>query len=235
MENTKQVAEEITEASQQDAELHEEASIQTVPQKRNIGERFKNYFSAPRISYMAVFTALAYILYMPIFEFNIIPAVPFLKVDFSNSFVMIAGFSLGPVAAVVVGVLKEILHALTFSSTVGIGEIANIIVMLPYILIPSIVYKKYKGIKTVLITLALGCIGQTLLCFPVNYFINFPFYYQFDWEAGMSFFLEVWYWVMLFNFVKTILITVAVLLLYKPLSRLIKITSEKFNKRKKQT
>jgi riboflavin transporter FmnP len=196
----------------------------------------KNYFTATRIAYIAVFTALAYILYMPIFEFNIIPAVSFLKVDFSNTFVMIAGFSLGPVAAIIVGILKELLHALTFSQTVGIGELSNILVMLPYILIPSIVYKKHKGIKIVIICLVIGCLAQTAMSVPVNYFINFPFFFSFDWEAGQSYYLSVWYWVVLFNLVKTILISIAVMLLYKPLSNLIKMTNKKFesakNKRK---
>ena len=48
----------------------------------------------------------------------------------------------------------------------------------------------------------------------------------------MEFYLSVWYWAVLFNFVKTVMITAAVLLIYKPLSRLIKMTNEKFNKRK---
>ena len=200
--------------------------------EKSAKKSLKNYFSATRIAYLALFTALSYVLYMPFLEFWIIPAVDFLKIDFSNVFVMIAGFSLGPVAAVVVGILKEVLHALTFSSTVGIGELANIIVMLPYILIPSIVYKKRKGIKTVLITLAAGCVGQTLISFPVNCFLNFPFYLGFNWTAGMNFFFTVWYWVMLFNLVKTVLISIVVLILYKSVSRLIKFTNEKFSKRK---
>jgi riboflavin transporter FmnP len=213
----------------------EEASPEANKKKSSkFSNACKNYFTATRIAYIAVFTALAYVLYMPIFEFNIIPAVPFLKVDFSNTFVMIAGFSLGPVAAIVVGVLKEVLHALTFSQTVGIGELSNIIVMLPYVLIPAIVYKKHKGIKVVVICLFLGCLAQTLMSIPVNYFINFPFFFGFNWEAGMSYYLSVWYWVVLFNFVKTMLISAAVMLLYKPLSRLIKLTNKKFSQRKEK-
>lgn len=223
----------MEEKIEQSALEAEPTAAQAEVKKRNAGDFFRNYFTATRIAYMAIFTALSYLLYMPFLEFAIIPAVDFLKIDFSNSFVMIAGFALGPVAGLVVGVLKEILHALTFSSTVGIGELANIIVMLPYVLIPSITYKKFKGIKTVLVTLAIGCVCQTLLSFPVNYFLNFPFYFQFNWEAGMSFFMSVWYWVLLFNLVKTVLISVVVILIYKPLSRLIKLTNAKFSKRKK--
>jgi riboflavin transporter FmnP len=200
--------------------------------KKKAGKAISGYFTATRITYIGVFTALAYVLYL--FDFSLLPAVSFLKLDFSNTFVMIAGFALGPVAGVIVGVLKELIHALTVSQTVGVGELANIIVMLPYILIPSIVYKKHKGIKAVLITLALGCLGQTLISIPVNYFINFPFYFGFNWEAGMSFYISVWYWVVLFNLIKTVIISAAVMLLYKPLSNLIKLTNKKFSSVKKK-
>ena len=207
-----------------------------VKHKKSIGEIFANYFTATRISYLAVFTALSFILRLPWFEFYIIPAVQFLKVDFSGVFVLVAGFSLGPVAGVVVSVLKEFIYALSFSQSIGVGELANIIIMLPYILIPSIFYKKYKGIKAVLILVLIGCVAQVIWSIPVNYFLTFPFYMNLyahmSWSEGMEFYLSVWYWAVLFNFVKTVMLTVAVLLIYKPLSRLIKLTNEKFTKRK---
>lgn len=185
----------------------------------------KKIFSVRNITRMAVFTALAYLLYMPIFEFSLLPAVPFLKVDFSNAFVMIAGFALGSIPALIVGVLKEILHALTFSQTVGVGELANIVIMLPYVIIPSLMYKRRRTIKTVFISLAIACVAQALWSIPVNYVLTFPFFLMAyagapDWSAGMNFYLDVWHWAVLFNFVKTLLVSAAVLLLYKQFQRL---------------
>lgn len=218
----------------------EEAQEQTTAQqpankKRRVGEVIANYFTATRVAYMAVFTALSFILRMPFFEFPIIPAVPYLKIDFSGVFALIAGFSLGPVAGVIVSVLKEILYGLSFTRTFGVGEVANILIMLPYILIPSIVYKKHKGIKTALITVSIGCVAQTIFSIPVNYLLTFPFFlnvsYGMSWADGMKGYLSVWYWAVLFNFVKCLLLTAATLLLYKSISRLIKLTNEKFTKR----
>ena len=219
-----------------------DAEIKPARKTGGLGEKLKNYFSATRIAYMALFTALSYVLYLPYLEFSIIPAVPFLKVDFSNTFVLIAGFSLGPVAGVVVGVLKELIHALTFSSTSGVGEIANILIMLPYVLVPSLLYKRFKGIKAVLAMLGGCCILQAVWSIPVNYVLTFPFFlltFHFPgvetWLDGMNYYLTVWYWAFLFNLVKTVLVTAGVLLLYKPLSRLIKATNEKFERlRQKQ-
>lgn len=206
--------------------------------KHGVKEAFANYFTATRISYIAVFTALSFIFRLPWLEFSIIPAVPFLKVDFSGVFALIAGLALGPVAGIVVSVVKELMYALCFTQTIGVGELANILIMLPFLLVPAIIYKKRKGIKTVLISLAAACVCQVIWSVPVNYFLTFPFYLNLymgtPWKSGMEYYLGVWYWAALFNLVKTVLLTAATLLLYKPLSRLIKLTNEKFASRKKK-
>ena len=82
----------------------------SVKPKRSAKAFLANYFTATRMAYMAVFTALSFILRLPWFEFPLFPAVPFLKVDFSGVFALIAGFSLGPVAGVVVSALKELMR-----------------------------------------------------------------------------------------------------------------------------
>lgn len=226
-----------TSASETDITSTEDLLTPSV-EKKSKKEAFKNYFTATRIAYIAIFTALSYVLYL--FDFSILPSVSFLKIDFSNVFVMIGGFALGPVAGVIIAVLKELIHGITIGQTAFVGELANILFVLPYMLIPAIVYKRRKGIKTVIYTISLGCIAQCIVSLPVNYFLNFPaFYAAFGgtWEAGQQFFLDVWYWALLFNLIKTVLISVAVLILYKPLSRLIKATNARFeslkNKKKK--
>lgn len=219
----------------------EEGQVRAKQEKKVRSERFKdgmkNYFTATRISYIALFTALSYVVYL--LDFSLLPGtpVPFLKLDFSNVFVMIGGFALGPVAGVIIGVLKEVIHGLTIGNTAFVGELANILYILTYTLIPAIVYKKHKGIKTVLLTLALGCISQCLFCLPIGYFLTFPAFtyaYGQTWEAGQKLLLDTWYWVLLFNLIKTVSISAVVMLLYKPLSRLIKLTSAKFQSMKKK-
>lgn len=213
-----------------------EKAAQPTTERKNAGQSLKDYFTATRVAYLAVFTALSYAL--SLLDFSLLPASPvnFLKLDFSNVFVMIGGFALGPAAGAIIAVLKELIHALTVGQTAFVGELANVLFVLPYMLIPAIVYKKHKGIKTVIWTLALGCAAQCLVSIPVNYFLNFPaFYAAFggSWEAGQQLFLDTWYWAVLFNLIKTVLISVATLMLYKAISRLIKLTNEKFQKRKK--
>ncbi|MBD5632351.1 MAG: ECF transporter S component [Clostridia bacterium] len=202
------------------------------PSKKEV---LASYFTATRIAYMAIFTAISYA--VGLLDFSLLPGSPvsFLKLDFSNVFVLIGGFALGPVAGTVIAVLKELLHAITVGQTAFVGELANILMVLPYMLIPSLIYKKHKGIKTVIWSIALGCAGQCLISIPVNYFLTFPAFMKAfggTWASGQQLFLDLWYWALLFNFIKTVCISAVVLLLYKPLSGLIKLTSRKFDKRK---
>lgn len=195
------------------------------------GKAFKEYFTATRMAFLAVFTALSYVL--SLFDFPLLPGTPvtFLKLDFSNVFVMLSGFALGPVAGCIVAVLKELIHALTVGQTAFVGELANVLMVLPYMLIPAIVYKKHKGIKVVIVTLILGCIAQCLVSLPVNYLLNFPAFmaaFGGSWKGGQELFIQTWYWALLFNFIKTVIISVVTLVVYKPLSLLIKKTNERF-------
>lgn len=216
------------------------AAADGVKEKRNIGANFAKYFTATRIAYMALFVALSYA--VGLLDFSLLPGSPvdFLKLDFSNVFVLLGGFSLGPVAGVIIAVLKELLHAITVGHTAFVGELANVLFVLPHVLIPAVIYIKHKNIKTVLWTLAVGCVSACFVSMPVNYFLNFPAFtvaFGGTWESGKQLFIDLWYWALLFNFIKTVSISAIVVLIYKPLSHLIKMTSEKFDnpKKKKKT
>ena len=165
-------------------------------------------------------------------QFPILPAVPFLKFDFSDAFILICAYALGPVAGIIAGVMKEVIYGIAFTGSAFVGEIANIIILIPFILIPSIMYKKHKGIKSVLFWLAVACVVRTIWSIPVNLLLNFPAFMGFNWELGMSMFWKVWYWATLFNLIKNIILAVVVMLLYKSVSRLIHLINSKFDKEK---
>lgn len=179
--------------------------------------RMKQRFSAKRIALMAAFTALAYV--VSLFDFPIFPhAVPFLKLDFGNVFILLIAFLLGPVEGVIVCVLKESLRIIG-SSSGGVGELANMLVTSAYILLPAIVYQFKKGLKVVIPVLALGCILGTGVALLTNRFINFPLYMG---SAAAGFFAESFYFILAFNLIKTAAISILTLLLYKRLSNFLK-------------
>ena len=211
------------------SEMHGD-ELQEIAQKQSKGAIFKQYFTARRIAYIATFTAISFALRF--LQFPILPTVPFLKFDFSDAFILICAYALGPVAGIIAGVMKEVIYGIAFTGSAFVGEIANIIILIPFILIPSIMYKKHKGIKSVLFWLAVACVVRTIWSIPVNLLLNFPAFMGFNWELGMSMFWKVWYWATLFNLIKNIILAVVVMLLYKSVSRLIHLINSKFDKEK---
>ncbi len=180
------------------------------------GKKIKQRFTAKRIALMAAFTALAYV--VSLFDFPIFPAVPFLKLDFGNVFILLIAFLLGPIEGVLVCVLKESLRIIG-SSSGGVGELANMLVTSAYILLPAIVYQYKKGLKVVIPALAVGCILGTAVALLTNRFINFPLYMG---AAAASVFAESFYFILAFNLIKTAAISILTLLLYKRLSNFLK-------------
>lgn len=193
----------------------------------------KNHFSATHMAYMALFTALAYVvtfLEFPIFP----PPANFLKLDFANVFFMFEGFLFGPVEAIISIGIKELL-CLTKSTSGGAGEIANFLMSTAYVIIPSVAYRFKKGRWWVALFLACACVLQISVSLPVNRFINFPVYGALSNFDGAAAFAQMWHLVLAFNAIKSVAVSIVVFLIYKPLSRVVKMTREKLTPKNKKT
>ena len=173
-------------------------------------------FSAKRLAFIAVFTALAYA--VSFLEIPIFPATPYLKLDFGNAFILLLSFLLGPIEGVVACVIKELLRGIG-SSSGGVGEIANIAATTAYILLPSVVYRFRKGLKAVIPCLIAACLIGTGAALLTNRFITFPLYMG---EGAASVFKEVFWFIVAFNLIKTAAVGIISMLLYKRLSNFLK-------------
>ncbi len=196
-------------------ELEDQTSVEP---EREQAQKVKSQISlTKRIVFTAVFAALSYA--VSYLEFPIFPAAPFLKLDFSAVFIALSAFMFGTLAGVSACAVKELLCFITKSSTGGVGEIANFIVITGFILLPSIVYHFKKGLPIVIITLAVACVIQVALSLLVNRFINFPLFMG---DSAAAVFGELWVFVLLFNLIKSVAISILTILLYKRLSKIIK-------------
>ncbi len=185
---------------------------QNTAKKRNV----KRYFAPKRLAFIAAFVALSFV--VSFLEFPLFPATPFLKLDFGNVFIMLVGFLLGPVEGIVCCALKECLRMLG-SSSGGVGELANMLVTTTYILLPSLIYRFHKGIKTVCFTLGIACLLGTGMALISNRYINFPLYMG---GGAAAVFGRVFWWIVAFNLVKTVAVSLLTVLLYKRLSNFLK-------------
>ncbi len=162
-----------------------------------------------------------------------VPIFPgFLKIDLSDLPAMIAGFAFGPVAGVVVQLLKNILH-LFRTSTAGVGELANFLVGSAFVVPAAIIYAKKKTKTSALIGMAVGTLGMVIMGILANKFILLPFYANimpFQAIIDMSALANpsikdldslILLAIAPFNFAKGVILTVTTTLIYKYVHRLL--------------
>lgn len=182
----------------------------------------------------AILSAASFVLQL--LEFSL-PFVPdFLKFDFSDLPALLGSFALGPLWGMAISLLKNCLH-LPFSSSMFVGELSNFLLSAIFVGTAGIIYRRHKTKTTALVGGAVGSGASALLSLATNYFIVYPFYIKLffggDREALMSvynrflpfgdkLFLALVVFNLPFTLVKCLLVTILALLIYKPLSPLLK-------------
>ena len=127
-----------------------------------------------KITTSAMLAAIGVILQF--FEISI-PVVPnFIKLDFSDLPGFIGAFVCGPLAGVMITLIRNVIHIL-FGSSGGIGELSNFLLSASFVLTAGLIYKKMPSLKGVLISGIAGAVIMGAVSFPVNHFIIYPLYY----------------------------------------------------------
>lgn len=185
---------------------------------------------------IAILTALAAIIML--FEIPLPFAPSFYKLDLSEIVILMGGFAMGPLAAVVMELLKNLLNILlNGTSTAYIGEFANFVTSCALVLPASIIYKYRKTLNGAIIALIAGTLSLTIVGSLLNYFLLIPAFSEF-YHLPIDDIIEmgsavnplvtdlktlVMFAVAPFNIVKGIVCSVVNLLLYKRLSRILHI------------
>lgn len=120
--------------------------------------------------------ALSYILML--IKFPIPPFPAYLTVDFSDIPALIAALLFGPLAAVLVELFKNVLDYLMIGSEAGlpIGNMANFIAGICFVLPTYYVYKQLKTRKGMAVSLAAGTLFMAVLMSVLNYAAILPAY-----------------------------------------------------------
>lgn len=198
-------------------------------------EKTESLLSLRTLVIMAMLSGIAVVLML--FDFPLWFTPPFYKLDFSEVPVLIGAFALGPVAGVIIELLKILLNlAINFTDTAGIGEAANFIIGCSLVVPAAIVYHRNKKLKSAIYGLIAGTLTMMVLGGVINAFILLPTYSYFfkipiDSLVAMGTKVNpyvtniktlVFFAVTPFNLVKGILVSLVTLLLYKRLSKVIK-------------
>jgi len=192
----------------------------------------KSKMTTKHLVRIAVLSVIAYILMFLEFGLPIFPG--FLMLDFSDLPALIGAFAMGPMAGVMIQFVKAALHFITKSWSGGVGELANFIIGVFYVVPAALIYHYKRDRKHAIIGVAVGTVIMAVLGAVANYFVLIPMYSQFmpiDAIVAMGNVANsrivdvrtlVIYGVTPFNLFKGTMIAVLTLLLYKKISPLLK-------------
>ncbi len=182
-------------------------------------------YSTASLTYASLLTALAIILsYFP--EIPLAFFAPWLKLDFSFTPLLILGFSLGPVMAAISLVITNVVHILG-GTTSGVGELANILIGLAFLMPPTLMYRRNHTWRGAIIGMIFGVFLMTLVGVAANSYLLLPTYFGSEFEAamgnmGLSVQGYLWAAVLPFNLIKGVANAFLTQILYKRLSGILK-------------
>lgn len=195
----------------------------------------KEKINARTIAQIGMLGAVALVLML--FEIPLPFAPSFYKIDFSEVPILIGSFAMGPVAGVLIELVKILLKLLTIgSTTAGVGDVANFLIGISFCLPAAFIYRKMHSKKGAIIGMAAGTIFMTLVgCFLNAYVLLLTYAKAFQMPIDAlvamgtavnghitSLFTFVAFAVAPFNLLKGVLVSLVVALIYKKISPILK-------------
>lgn len=143
----------------------------------------KNVISTKQIATIGICAAISFVLMFVKFP---VVYLGFLELEVSDVPAILMTLLYGPVAGVLVELIKNILHLATTSTGMS-GELSNFLVSLGYVLPLGLISRYGKGRRKLEAGLAAGTIGMVCMGMLVNYFVTVPLYLTlFGKEAVMG-------------------------------------------------
>lgn len=183
---------------------------------------------------IALLSALATVLML--FEVPLWFVPSFYELDFSEVPVLIGAFALGPVAGILIELIKILLNLLfNGTDTAFIGELANFLLGCSLVVPSAAVYARYKNRKSAIAGMVIGTICFVIVGSFLNAFVLLPVYSKMfipldliiaegtkvnKYITNMSSFIFLG--VVPFNLIKGIAVSLITTLLYKYVSPVIK-------------
>ncbi|MCM8900316.1 ECF transporter S component [Caldicoprobacter algeriensis] len=186
-------------------------------------------FKVRDITKISLLSAIAFLL-MVFAEFPL-PLFPsFLKLDLSDLPALVGGFAMGPVTGIIIEFIKNLLHFFFKSETGGVGNLANFIVGIGFVVPAAVVYSTNKTKKGAVIGMAVGTVTMTLLASLANYYVLIPLYAKvYSMDAILNMMSQankaivdlktyIVYAVIPFNVLKAVVVSIITLFIYKKVS-----------------
>lgn len=152
------------------------------------------------------------------FEFPIILAFPFLKIDFSDVIVLLGTFIYGPIGGIGVAVIRSLLHFIMTGASLPslVGDFAGMMASIFYLLPFYYLFNRQKSVLSgQVIAGTVSSISMTIVLCLANWLFILPMYIKLlNFNLGMSMTKYIFIGLVPFNLIKGALITVVFAVLY---------------------
>lgn len=177
-----------------------------------MNQKTKNLSKFVKISLLSAIAVV--IMYL---EFPLIPAFPWLKIDLSDVPALMGGFAFGPLAGVTIEGMKILLNLLLTGTQTGfVGEIANFVIGISFILPATYIYWRSKSKKTAIIGMVVGGLSMEVVGIIANLYFLLPAYgMPMTGSAAVNYVVAG---LLPFNGIKSVLLGIVTYVLYKKLS-----------------
>lgn len=150
-------------------------------------------------------------------DFPVIPIFPWLRIDLSDVPVLLGAFGFGPVAGVIIELIKNVLILLIKGTQTGfIGEIANFLVGVSLVLPAALIYHINKNKKNAILGMVIGAICMELVGIISNVYFLLPAFGMNMEKAQLLQYVTVG--LLPFNGIKALIVSVVTYILYKKVS-----------------
>lgn len=174
--------------------------------------------NANKLVKISLLTAMSLILRY--IEFPILPLFPWLLMDFSDIPALLAAFGIGPLAGIIIELLKNILILVVKGTNSGlIGEFGNFLVGVALILPASLLYHRNKSKKSAVLGMLLSGIFMEVAAIIINIYVLLPAYGMHMSTTESLKYITVG--LLPFNGLKALLVSILTYLIYKKTSVLI--------------
>ncbi|EOU2088395.1 TPA: ECF transporter S component [Clostridium perfringens] len=164
---------------------------------------------------LSLLSAIAVILMY--IDFPVIPILPWLKIDLSDVPALMGAFAFGPLAGVIIELMKNLLILIVKGTGTGfVGELANFLVGVALVWPAALVYKKNKTKKTAILGMVLGVLCIEVVGILANVYLLLPAYGMAMSKAELMQYVTVG--LIPFNGIKSILVCGITYALYKKVS-----------------
>ena len=150
-------------------------------------------------------------------DFPVIPMFPWLKIDLSDVPALMAVFGFGPLAGVLIELIKNVVIVLIKGTQTGlVGETANFLVGVALILPAGLVYNKMKSKKTAILGMVLGAVSMEIVGILANVYFLLPAYGMQMSPAQSIQYITLG--LLPFNGIKALIVSVVTYIVYKKVS-----------------